>query len=427
MEGTEIHSPVERLIEKTTGLDPETIGYGKIGAAVRRRMTACGLSSSSDYGCLARAERNELIHLIDEIVIPETWFFRDRGPFVLLEKYASDRRPAGYGDRPLRALSLPCSTGEEPYSIAMTLLGAGLRPQQIHIDAVDISRRAIDAARRALYRKNSFRGRNLGFRERYFARAGGGYRLSAEVADLVSFYRGNIMDTLPRQLLEKYDVLFCRNLLIYFSRNARSRVLAVIGQLLAEGGLLFVGHAETGLFFERPEFAPVRHARAFAFSRIAGSVPKTARQPGLKRTTRTTVGKTGGRALKKKIPAAPAAEDFTPDGMRPGDMLQEAGRLADRGCLHEASELCTEYLKKHSTDGHAHYLLGLIRQAQKNRNGAEECFSRAVYLNPGHYEALVHLALLKEHRGDAAGASLLRRRAQRARAAKPDEGGKRVQ
>src|SRR6185295_15015300 len=148
---------------------------------------------------------------------------------------------------PLRLLSLPCSTGEEPYSMVMSLFDAGIPADAFRVDAVDISTRVIAQAGRGVYGKNSFRGKELAFRDRHFEPMVHGYRLNEAVRTPVHFQQGNLFaaDFLPGA--EIYDVVFCRNVLIYFDRSTQDRALRVLNRLLRDKGVLFVAPAETSL------------------------------------------------------------------------------------------------------------------------------------------------------------------------------------
>ncbi|NEM46493.1 MAG: chemotaxis protein CheR, partial [Xanthomonas perforans] len=128
--------------------------------------------------------------LVEAVVVPETWFFRYPESFAALVNLARERSTHLAGARPLRILSLPCSTGEEPYSIAMALLDGGLPGDGFRIDAMDISEVNLQRAERALYGRNSFRGDDLSFRDRHFAVTPEGFELRSQVRRKVRLLAG---------------------------------------------------------------------------------------------------------------------------------------------------------------------------------------------------------------------------------------------
>ncbi|MFM8709591.1 MAG: CheR family methyltransferase, partial [Planctomycetia bacterium] len=134
----------EAFLRRTIGLDPETIGQAAIGRAVRQRMEAC--ADRDIWSFLDRLARDddEQSRFIDDVVVPESWFFRDPQVFGFLRRFAVTFATAP-GQTPLRILCVPCAAGEEPYSVAMTLLEAGLAAHQFRIDAADVSRAACAA------------------------------------------------------------------------------------------------------------------------------------------------------------------------------------------------------------------------------------------------------------------------------------------
>ena len=135
-------------------------------------------------------------------------------------------------------LSLPCSSGEEPYSIAMALLDAGVPASRFQIDALDISERVVQFARRGLYGRNSFRGDALDYRDRYFTETGDGHQLSAQVMERVRFQSGNLFDAGLLAHAPAYDFVFCRNLLIYFDQATQERAVQVLRRHTREDGVV---------------------------------------------------------------------------------------------------------------------------------------------------------------------------------------------
>src|SRR6266404_5264189 len=194
------------LLKQTMGLDAASIGDSAVERAVQQRLAVCDVEDRDAYLDYVRASETELQELIEAVIVPETWFFRDHEAFVALGKVVLEEWLPAHSEGKLRLLSAPCSTGEEPYSMAMALFDAGLPGSRFHIDAVDISARALAQARRALYGRNSFRGRNLRFRDRYFQPAAHGHHLAEAVRKQVHLRRANLLDRDPQSDRQLYDI-----------------------------------------------------------------------------------------------------------------------------------------------------------------------------------------------------------------------------
>ncbi len=386
-----IQPKIERLLKDKIGLAVSTIGSTKIARAIEKRRLDCGLPDLQTYWQRLQTSTQELEELIELVVVPETWFFRDRKPFIYLEHYLKSEWLSKRDSGILRLLSVPCSTGEEPYSIAMLLLNAGLTPDKFRIDAVDISKKALLRSSNAIYGKNSFRGEKLPNQERYFQQTADGYELSQLVRNTVNFMHGNLLESSFLNN-KKYDIIFCRNLLIYFDSFTSSQAIDVLDRLLFSNGLLFVGSAETGTI-PTDRFVSVRYPFSFAYQKVA-EVP-TVKVQQLPDTTK-----------RKEIFRATNNSATIPN-------LQTAQELADRGQLDEAAGLCKTYLEHHPTSEKAYFLWGFVYQAQGESLQAEQCFLKAIYLKPDYREALIQLTQLKEQRGDRAGAAVLHQRIQR--------------
>src|SRR5262245_48566577 len=136
----------EKLLKQTMGLSAATIGEATLERALQERQLACGLPDLQAYWDCLQGSAADLQELIEALVVPETWFFRHGEAFSALVEVARRGELRALPGAPLRLLSLPCATGEEPYSMAMALLDAGFLASQFHIDAVDISQRALDKA-----------------------------------------------------------------------------------------------------------------------------------------------------------------------------------------------------------------------------------------------------------------------------------------
>ena len=402
-------------VQRVFGIDPVSLGPAAVKIAVQTRMRHRRVKTVEEYVALLVASEIELAELVEEMVVPETWFFRDRQPFLALARWAvAEWLPAHPGEV-LRILSVPCASGEEPFSIVMALLDAGVSPERFVVEGVDVSQRILAKMRTGVYGKNSFRGHELDFRDRYFRPTADGYTLADEVRRQAHFRQGNLLDPLFVGAAERqYDVIFCRNLLIYFDAAAQQQAVAVLKRMLVADGLLFVGHAET-VVLANAGFAPVDMPLAFAFrrrlaapavSQFMASVfipPPTSRRPVKPASVLPAV-----RRAASPVPAS--GKKGTPVEA-PCIDLEEVRKLADSGRLDAAVERGRAYLHTHGPTALAYYLIGLARDAAGVADEASENYRKALYLEPDHYEALVHLALLLEKMGDRAGARMVQDRA----------------
>jgi chemotaxis protein methyltransferase WspC len=391
------------------GLDAESIGVDSIKRAVRERLVSGGIDDPQVYWDALKASEQELQELIETIVIPETWFFRDPEAFATLVRTAREEWLPKSQEGPFRILSLPCSTGEEPFSIAMALLDSGLPLSRFHIEGVDISSRALARAEQGVYGRNSFRAKDLGFRERYFEPTEDGYRLSDAVRRGVHFRHGNLFAAGHDG--HKYDAIFCRNVLIYFDRATQSRAIEVLGRRLMSTGVLFVGPSETGLLLDHG-YASSGIPLAFAF-RQAGTAAPLRKRPMRPSPTFTAAAapKVAHRKARKPVPMAPgrsAPGDTEKEGTASGHWMDRARELADQGKLVEALRCCEQNLH-----AEALYLMGLLHDAAGRGREASDHYRKALYLDPQHLEALAHLAVVLQKEGDEHGARRLLERANR--------------
>ncbi len=392
------------MLTQHVGLEIASIGSPALAAAVGERTKARKLTVD-DYALQLELDRAELAALVDTIVVPESWFFRDRVPFQQLAARATAQ--VRKGGR-VRILSAPCATGEEPYSIAISLVEAGIDTGLVTIDAIDVSPPLLVSARAGIYRQSSFRGVDERLRTAYFEPLpeGRSWQLAESIRAMVNFHPVNLLghDVLTGEA--PYDVILCRNLLIYLTADARAKVLDRFVRLLADGGILIVGHAEALEVIDR-RFVNTGEPSAFTYT-LRGEVPSTPTRGPVRKPTPLPMPRIGGVR-----PPAPTPVAATPVLRR--DLLAEASTLANQGQLVDAAALVEQHLAKIGADAHAWALLGTIRQAGGDLARAEECFSRALYCDPAMYTVLVQLALLLEKRGEIRSAQQLRARAERAR------------
>jgi chemotaxis protein methyltransferase WspC len=398
--------PIENRLRETIGLDIASVGPGLIQRAVRQRMRSQGLKRIEDYRPVLAQSDAEWQELVEAVVITETWFFRDPEPIAAFVRQVREEWLPAHPAIPLRLLCVPCASGEEPFSLVMALLDAGVPAERFHIDAADISARALARANRGVYGKNSFRGQELAFRDRYFQPCKSGYTLDPAIRDGVRFWQGNFLDKDFLSGQAAYDFIFCRNLLIYLDPVMRRKALAKIDRLLAPAGVLFVGPVEQPLALDHG-FVTASILMAFACRKVG---------PGVSHPRAAWLSKGPEVARPPQIQAG--AELSPPASGQPSPSLstdlETASRLADAGRLKEAADICEAHLRGNQGCAQAHYLLGVVRESS-GEPGAIDCYRKALYLEPNHYESLLHMALLLHRNGDMARARAFKSRAQRVR------------
>jgi chemotaxis protein methyltransferase WspC len=426
-----------RLLKDRIGLDVASIGEAIVERAVRQRCSASGALDSDAYWQLLVSSTTEQQALIEAVIVPETWFFRYAESFATLGRLAIARLAALGNARPLRILSLPCSTGEEPYSIVMALFDAHLSAQQFTVDAIDISPLSIERAQRGLYGKNSFRGHDLGFRDRYFTPVEQGSQIADRVRERVNFQPGNLLDP-GLASRAAYDFVFCRNLVIYFDQPTQKHVFEVLKRLTHQDGVLFIGPAE-GSLLATIGMRSIGVAQSFAFRHAPLDKPVMKSLPG----GFTAPATTGGSRSPVSRPAPAPPRPFPRQALRPvvaasGSaasrgaasgggasggaasgaesavaLLSNIASLANQGRTADARAVCERYLREHEPIAVAFYWLGLLSEVEGNSSEAQGFYRKALYLEPQHAESLAQLAALLAARGDAAGARRLNDRAAR--------------
>ncbi|MBX9410055.1 chemotaxis protein CheR [Pseudomonas baetica] len=404
------------FLKERIGLDVTSVGPAIIERAVRQRTTLSQAVNADAYWQLLQGSRDEQQALIEAVIVPETWFFRYPESFATLGKLARNRLGELNNMRALRILSLPCSTGEEPYSIAMALIDAGLRPHQFKVDGMDVSPISVEKARRALYGKNSFRGQDLDYRERHFTPEQDGHRVNENVREQVRLQVGNVLDPTLLASEPAFDFVFCRNLLIYFDQPTQKQVFEVLKRLTHVDGVLFIGPAE-GSLLGRLGMRSIGIPQSFAFSRhsepapeplpIPKPIPLPVSQP--LRTTPPTP------SVRNRPFTAVTALPITRKSANPdaATLLAHIAALANEGKSAEARAACEQYLLSHEPVAQVFYWLGLLSDVAGSALEAQGFYRKALYLEPQHPEALMHLAALLQAQGDSAGARRLQERAAR--------------
>ena len=215
-----------------------------------RRVKYHHFNKFRDYFRYLLYDRNrdeELASIVDILTVNETYFFREQNQLkAFSEEVLPELKLANREGKRLRIWSAGCSTGEEPYTIAMLILEKGLLYNwDIEIVGSDINQRVLQVARSGAYRKNSFRTTDQYFLKKYFREEDSLFRISDTVKQYVNFNHLNLLDPFKIKLIGAVDIIFCRNVLIYFDQASRKKVVEMFNERLVDGGYLLLGHAES--------------------------------------------------------------------------------------------------------------------------------------------------------------------------------------
>ena len=443
-------------VERLEGLLEERLGLSCVDWQRARLASLVASRAGSLIGGPPGAERPlsraELQLCIEQVSVSETYFFREPAHFAVLTDIALPERlrhaPPG---RPLRILSVGCSSGEETYSVAIALREhrADLAAGRIVLRGIDVHAALLHKAERARYSAWALRATSPQLREECFRREGEDYQLRAELRDLASFEERNLFDPDPYFWRpESIDIIFCRNVLIYFSERSLRQAIARFSTALADGGFLFLGHSETlrgvsddfeqchshDTFFYRkkpappaPQTRPVATAASPADAELDRS--PTSWFERIQRSTQRVAELTAAPSplssatAEPRPPAAgPGWEPFAPVlQLIAAEQFDRALELLEKlppplahsatATLIETTILCGQGRRAASQqaaqrlldDGHhvaeAHFLLGLGSEHQGDLERAQKSQREAIRTAPRFAMAHLHLGILLRRAG----------------------------
>jgi chemotaxis protein methyltransferase CheR len=418
----------------------------------------------------------EVRALAETLAVSETYFFRNPEQFAVLSEVAlptlAARRPAG----PIRILSAGAASGEEAYSIAITVLKRGAEQPMppVEILGLDVSRRALDKARRGRYSAWALRGLPLSLKKEFFQHDGQHFDIARHVAGMVQFREWNLLD-LSTGAPGMWDIVFFRNTFMYFTVDVARAIFAQLSRAMAPGAFLFLGHAETlrsisedfALRHSHQTFYYVRepasahgaiapplpdpatagpaasapvaagghpsgarddwfHEIARATDRVAALVdgPRPAGPPpeAAARDARAAARREAGRGRDCATCMADAlalvaqeryeaALEVLGEGSEPERLLLRAVLLANLGRLDAAREACRAVLAVDSLHAGAYYVQALCEERARNDTQAVRHDEMAIYLDDTFAMPHLHLALLARRHGERAAALEHTRRA----------------
>ncbi|HKY36208.1 MAG TPA: protein-glutamate O-methyltransferase CheR [Polyangiaceae bacterium] len=399
----------------------------------------------------------ELRALARELTVGETYFFRHGDQFQALREVAlPERQAARAASRHLRLLSAGCASGEEAYSLAILVREMGIEPAfRVGIQGVDLNPEALEKAARGVYSPWALRETPPELRQRWFQGEGREYRLAPAVREAVRFEEHNLIDPSTSVVGGgSFDIIFCRNVLMYFAHEHAAAVVAQLAAALAPGGFLFLGHAETlrGLShafhlrhihdafyyqlkgerelaaapapFEPPTLAPGYVAAASqvpAPSNWMGSWLETVERSS-ERIKSLSAGSTRPRAQVSSQEIALPARDLSEplallrserfaealqviseaDAVAdPAALLLRAALLTQQGATEQAERTCHDLIRLDDLNAGAHYLLALCLERRGESAAAIEHDRTAVYLDAGFAMPHLHLGLMARRRREA--------------------------
>ena len=266
-------SLVRDLVHERTGLHYDDTRIDSMAERLAPLVTARGFGSYLDYYYLLKYDdqaAGEWDRVLDALSVPETYFWREPDQLQAIVGVVVPELAARL-HRPIRIWCVPCATGEEPLTLAMMLEQAGWFDRaRIELRASDGSPAMLDAARRGRYRERAFRTLPAPLRDRYFTRDGDRWRVSEALqARVHSWTRVNLMDQSEVAPLAAADIIFCRNVFIYFSESAIRRVAETFADRMSTPGYLCVGAAESLLRITE-RFDLERIGEAFVYVKRAG-------------------------------------------------------------------------------------------------------------------------------------------------------------
>ncbi len=344
------------------------------------------------------------------MLISETYFFRNTAHWDALEQHVVPELLDGLraSPTPLRIWSAGCSSGEEPYSIAMVLMemGLGHLVGSGNILATDAADEALAAARIGKYGANSFRRVQKERKDRFFCREHRSFVIDPQVVEAVSFQSLNLANSSAVEAFVAregpFHIVFCRNVLIYFDAALCHQLLDQFACALADGGTLFLGHAEFPAMWSNV-FEPVR-ARDTLLWRpcrrarktrgpLADIVPETGRYP-------STLPVSSPAPLRKpRKPVAAASRSATPADAEPDDLWAQIAETIEHtrfGRAEEAMSAARRLVEEHQLAPEAHYTLGLALEADAQVQSAISAYRSAVFLDSGfahaHWRSALALA-----------------------------------
>lgn len=417
------------LIQERCGLYFKDHHINDLQKIINQRTHLSGCSSHEEYFNFlvsSPLREDEYRELINCITIKHTYFFRNTPHFHILEekvlpeliqkKMSSSSLPT------LRIWSAGCSTGEEPYSIAITLkeILPNTDGWDIYILATDASTQALEKARKGIYEKRSIKNVHPEYRQKYFWESKDQYRIHDKIRQMVTFEELNLVtDPYPKY----FDIIFCRNVTIYFDFPTTIKVLHGLHSSLVDNGSIFIGYSETlqfmsdefrmqeyrdGIFYQKMAKSPIPSIETSITANVEKKITKIAHTEA-KTRIKTTKNKGSENIIADIIKAIhmkqydkalfliKQAQKETPLTIDP--YYLEAEIYANKRDFHHALRQLEIILNIDNFFAPAYYLMGCIELENTDLELAQQHFKKALYLSPDFILANFNLANIYKEEG----------------------------
>jgi len=409
------------LIEKT-GISFEKNRQDNLKNAIATRLDALGLTDPKEYFSILNAgfgENQEFNTLIDLLTIRESFFFRHRAQYDVLQKHCLPQLLDIKGSTgQVNIWSAGCANGEEAYSIAMIIrdmIPAETNGRRVFIRATDISADALIQARKGEYSERAIRELEPSQVERFFLKRGSRYFLKNEIKSMVQFEHFNLAQKLfPLETMPLWDLIFCRNVIIYFDEDITKRLLHNFYLSLADGGYFFPGYSET-LRYLNNDFVSLEREGAFIYQKQPNK-----KETGVNAALRTEAGKEKTVTLPRKRPLTLVRKTKSAAEQRKTDLhsiipnkkasaeketgagvtgqsnvdtiLADAQKNADQGKTMEAAALIEALIARDPLCEKAYFILAMIYRNTGVTQQAIGYLKKVAYLNPRDPVVRLHLA-----------------------------------
>jgi chemotaxis protein methyltransferase CheR len=373
---------VAELVRHRTGIVVSGVQLPSLEAALVRVDPALDAAAFLRIDTERGEGRKLLDRLIDEVTVNETFFFRQRRELDAIDwpRLLDGARAAGRDS--VRVWVAACSSGEEAYTLAILASEALGGAARVSILATDISAAVLERGRRARYRGRAIRTLDPDVRRRYFRDAGRGVEVDPQIRELVEFRRHNLVtDPPPAPGARSFDLIACRNVLIYFDGDTVEQVIGLLERCLAPGGMLLLGAAD----------------RLCGSARRLAAIDRPEPVPARRRVLRRPLG-------RDAVEASPAAASAPRAGLVQGP-LAAALRAANEGRLGDTLELTERLVGDDPLDANAYFVRGLAELGIGDPDSAAISLRRALYVDPAFGVAAFQLGRAHEERGDATAAA----------------------